>query len=63
MFLGGWSYPDAVSAGWASTGADVAQAKNAPVKRKFEAFRIGMSSLRCSYREKPINKTILHGLW
>jgi hypothetical protein len=57
MFFGGWLYPDAVSACFAEAeatfdgdavdcagrGRDAVQATRIPTKRRFKAFRSGMS--------------------
>ena len=59
MFLGGWLYPDAASDGFAGAetafdedavdcaarGRDAVQTTRAPAKRRFKAFRSGMSNL------------------
>src|ERR1700691_1240167 len=62
IFFGGWLYPDEVPTGLAvaeaafdenavdcaAIGTDIALAKSAPDKRRFNAFRTGIRSLRFS---------------
>src|SRR5271156_6142216 len=56
MYFGGWLYPDG-EFDCAATGADTAQAKSAPSKRDFKAFRTDISFLRFNSRAKSVEPT------